>query len=54
MNSLIIQGALLIFVFGTIVGYLVGLYIAGRYEDSKEQLRLARIRSIGKMVKHDK
>lgn len=54
MNSLIIQGGLLIFVFGTIIGYLVGLYIAGRYEDSKEQLRLARVRSIGKMVKHDK
>ena len=51
MNSLIIQGGLLIFVCGTIVGYLVGLYIAGRYEDAKEELRLSRVRSIEKMVR---
>ena len=51
MNSLIIQGGLLIFVLGTIVGYLVGLYIAGRYEDAKEELRLSRVRSIEKMVR---
>ena len=51
MNSLIIQGGLLIFVLGTIVGYLVGLCIAGRYEDAKEELRLSRVRSIEKMVR---